>query len=506
MMAILVVLLAGCGGSPAPSKTDGSQASAPAAGAPDAAGSPGERGDLADVPEDLVTAKILAPWTGDFDGMAKRRLIRALVVYSKTFYFVDRGDQRGVSVDAIREFETAINQKLKTKALKVQVAIIPVRRDQMLTYLVEGRGDVALGNLTITPGRRKMVDFSDPAMTEVREIVVTGPSGPALQKLEDLAGKEVWVRASSSYWEHLQAANAGLRQAGRPEIKVRPADEQLEDEDILEMVNAGLLPATVVDDHLAKFWARIYPDIRPHEDIAVSTGGEIAWAFRKGSPKLAAELNAFVRTHKIGTLFGNMILQRYLQDTKWVTNASSEGELRKFRATVGLFKKYAAEYDFDWLLVAAQGYQESRLDQNVRSPVGAIGVMQVMPTTAKSPEVGIPDIHKVDRNIQAGVKYMRFMMDEYFKDAPMDRVNKALFAFASYNAGPARIARLRKEAASAGLDPNKWFNNVEVIAAKRIGRETVTYVSNIYKYYLAYKLVMAQMQERQQIKETRGKS
>jgi len=175
--------------------------------------------------------------------------------------------------------------------------------------------------------------------------------------------------------------------------------------------------------------------------------------------------------------------------------------VKKFKALVALFQKYAGQYDFDWLMIAAQAYQESGLDQGVRSPVGAIGVMQVMPTTARSREVNIPDIEKVDRNIHAGVKYMRFMMDEYFKDAPMDQVNKGLFAFACYNAGPNRIARLQREAAAAGLDPNKWFHNVEIIVAKRVGRETVTYVSNIYKYYLAFKLVQERTGQRQQAKE-----
>ena len=213
MMAILVVLLAGCGGSPAPSKTDGSQASAPAAGAPDAAGSPGERGDLADVPEDLVTAKILAPWKGDFDGMQRDGVIRALVVYSKTFYYIDQGDQHGISVEATSgnwrpsSTPSTENQSPETAF----VLIIPVRRDQLLPFLAEGRGDLALGNITVTPERQKTVAFSDPVMTGVKEILVTGPSNPVTSNLSDLGNnQEVWVRPSSSYWERLQAANAAL--------------------------------------------------------------------------------------------------------------------------------------------------------------------------------------------------------------------------------------------------------------------------------------------------------
>jgi membrane-bound lytic murein transglycosylase MltF len=154
---------------------------------------------------------------------------------------------------------------------------------------------------------------------------------------------------------------------------------------------------------------------------------------------------------------------------------------------VTLFKKYGEQYRINWLLMAAQGYQESQLDQGRRSGVGAIGVMQLMPATGKQMQVG--DITELDSNIHAGVKYVRFMVDTYYKKEPMDELNKVLFAFASYNAGPERIRSLRKEAAARHLNPNVWFDNVERVAAEHIGRETVQYVSNIYKYYIAYSLV-----------------
>ena len=179
---------------------------------------------------------------------------------------------------------------------------------------------------------------------------------------------------------------------------------------------------------------------------------------------------------------------------KYAKNAASETERRKFLAIVDLFKKYGAQYHVDYLLMAAQGYQESTLDQNVKSPVGAIGVMQVMPATGKDLKVG--DITEIEANIHAGVKYMRFMMDQYYKDDPMDDVNKMLMTFASYNAGPGRIKQLRREAEKQGLDPNVWMGNVERVASARIGRETVTYVSNIFKYYVAYKLVVANLERR----------
>jgi len=160
--------------------------------------------------------------------------------------------------------------------------------------------------------------------------------------------------------------------------------------------------------------------------------------------------------------------------------------VKKFRTLVSYFQQSGTEFDLDWVLLGAQAYQESQLDQNRRSSVGAVGIMQIKPQTAADPNVGIPNVHNARDNIRAGTKYLRFMIDRYYADAPMDRLNKGLFALASYNAGPARVSRLRQKAANTGLDPNVWFRNVEMVAAREIGRETVDYVSNIYKYYTAY--------------------
>jgi membrane-bound lytic murein transglycosylase MltF len=436
---------------------------------------------------------------GDLDQMIKRRQIRVLVVYSKTFYFLDRGRQRGTTYDTMRAFEDDLNRRLGTGHLKVQVFFIPVGRDELLPGLVSGRGDIAAANLTVTDERRQQVDFSDPLVTGVDEIVVTGPNSPSIMSAQDLSGQEVFVRKSSSYYESLVGLNAQLQKAGKPAVRLKLAPDALEDEDLLEMVNAGLIRLVVVDSHKAQFWAQIFPKIRLHPEAAVRTDGDIAWAFRKGSPKLRAAVNRFVATHKQGTSFGNQVFNRYLRSTKFVKNALDPEEVVKYERTVTLFRKYGEQYDFDWLMLTAQGYQESQLDNARRSRAGAVGIMQVLPKTGKEMQVG--DVHKLDPNIHAGTKYLRFMTDRYFQDAPMDPMDKTLFAFASYNAGPAKITQLRKQAKAAGLNPNVWFNNVERVTALRIGRETVTYVSNIFKYYVAYRLLEDERQEREQAKK-----
>jgi len=442
---------------------------------------------------------LIEKWQGDFDGMTKRREIRALVVYSKTFYFLDKGRQRGATYEQLKQFEKFVNQKLKTQTLKLRVLFIPVRRDQLIPWLVGGRGDIAAANLTIIPQRQKQVDFSDPLNSGIKELLVTGPAAPPVKTLDDLAGKDIHVRRSSSYYESLMQLNQSFQKTGKPKMNLVAADEMFEDEDLLEMVNAGLIPMIVMDSHKAQFWAQIFDNIKVRQDIAVRTGGEIAWAFRKNSPKLKAVVNEFVKDHKKGTLFGNILLKRYLRDTKYVKNSTAQEEMKKFRSMVALFEKYAGHYDFDYLMVGAMAYQESGLDQSKRSPAGAVGVMQLLPTTAADPNVGIPDIEKLDKNIHAGTKYLRFIVDRYFKDESMDDVNKMLFAFASYNAGPARVSSLRDKTAAMGLDPNVWFHNVEVVAAKEIGRETVQYVSNIYKYYIVYRRLVDQRDQKERI-------
>jgi len=440
-------------------------------------------------------------WLGDFDAMAKRRQVRVLVTYSKTFFFLDRGRQRGLSHDLLKEFEKFINKKLKTKTLKVQVVFIPVRRDQLIPGLVEGLGDLAVANLTITSQRRRQVDFSNPMRSGVEELLVSGPAAPPVTGIDDLAGQAIHVRKSSSYYESLILLNESFKKAGKPQMKLVPAAETFEDEDLLEMVNAGLIPMIVMDSHKARFWTQIFDKIQVHSDIAVRSGGEIAWAFRKNSPQLKAVVNQFVKGHKKGSLIGNMLLKRYLKSAKYIKNSISNHALQKFRQMDELFKQYAEQYDFDYLMMAAQAYQESGLDQSKKSPSGAIGVMQILPSTAADPNVNIFEIQKLENNIHAGTKYMRFIVNRYYQDEPMDDVNKMLFAFASYNAGPAKVNKLRKKAAAMGLNPDLWFHHVEVAAAKVNGRETVQYVSNIYKYYLAYRMITEQRARKQKLRK-----
>jgi len=439
--------------------------------------------------------------TGDFDKMVETRTIRALVPYSKTFYFLDGATPKGATYDMLRRFEDHLNKKLKTQHLIIHVVVIPTPRDRLIPGLAEGLGDIAAGNLTITKDRLNIVDFSNPLASGISEVLVTGPASPKVKTLSDLSNQTIHVRKSSSYYESLARLNVQLSKEGKAPIKLVEANEYLEDEDLLEMVNAGLIPMIIIDSHKGKFWAQIFNKIVLHPKIKFRENGKIAWAIRKNTPLLAAEINEFVKKNKKGTLHGNMIFTQYLKNTKYVENTFDKDARKRFNESIKFFKKYADKYEFDWLMLAALAFQESTIDQSKRSHLGAVGVMQILPTTAKDKNVNIPDIENIDSNIHAGTKYLRFMMDRYFNDPKINKLNRVLLTFASYNAGPAKISRLRKEAIDMGLDPNRWFRNVEVVAAKRIGKETVQYVSNIFKYYIAYRLILGKEDLKAKIKK-----
>ena len=429
--------------------------------------------------------------TGDLNSMVKRRRIRALVFYSRTGFFYVNGRPQGINYEALRAFEQFVNQKLQTGKQRVQVTFIPIRPDQAESALSQGVGDLIAYGLVVTPEREKKFAFSVPIATNIKQIVVTGKDFGQANTLQDLSGKKIYVNPLSTYYGNLQKVNVSLRQQGKPPILVEKADANLGDEDLLEMVNAGIIPATVTITERANLWASVLPNITAHPDLVIAGQQDLAWGMRKNNPELKAVVDEFVTTHGLGTSFGNTLMRRYLQNTKWIKNPTTAAEIKKFNENIAYFKKYSAEYSMDYLLVVAQGYQESMLNQSARNG-GAVGIMQVKPALAAAPPISVHNVTTAQNNIEAGVKMLHSIEEKYFSDPKIDPMNRLLLTFAAYNAGPTRIAALRRQAAAQGLDPNVWFGNVELVVAQSVGQTTVQYVSNIYKYYVAYKLVVQQ--------------
>jgi membrane-bound lytic murein transglycosylase MltF len=308
------------------------------------------------------------------------------------------------------------------------------------------------------------------------------------------------VRKSSSYYESLLELNQRLKQKGLKPVRIQKADEELETEDILELVNSGAVKITVSDSHLATIWSKIFHDITLRTDLKVKENRKIAWMVRKNNPLLRESLNKFLKTHKKGTLLGNIYFNRYYKNTKWIKNPLSKSERIKLERYKRLFKKYARIYGFDRMLIMALAYQESGLDNNKKSHIGAVGVMQILPRTAADKRIGISDVHKVENNIHAGVKYLAFLRDRYFNEKQLRERDRVRFALAAYNAGPAKIKKARALARKMGLNPDRWFRNVEMAVLKIVGQETVRYVSNINKYYLLFKAAFQWEKVRQEKK------
>jgi membrane-bound lytic murein transglycosylase MltF len=450
-----------------------------------------------------AVAALPAPFglhTDDLDAMLKRRNIRALVMINPIDFFYTNGQPMGVVYEALREFESFVNQKMKTGALKVQVTFIPVRVDQAEAALTQGVGDLVGAAIVITPERQKRVAFTVPLRADLKQVIVTGANFGTVSSLDDLGGKQVYANPLSVNYQNLQQVNDGLQKAGKQPIVIKAVDKYLLDDDLVQMVNAGLIPATVSRLERAELWSKILPNVTVHSDLVIASGEQVAMAVRKDNPQLKQLLDEFVGPRAAGTSFGNTLLRRYLQNTKWVRNSTSPEEMKKFAELSTLFKQYAGQYNFDYLMIMAQGYQESLLDQRKRNPSGSVGIMQVIPKYAAASPINVPDVATPANNILAGVKMLRNIEDQYFNDPKLDPIDKTLMVFASYNAGPNRIARLRQQAAQQGLDPNKWFGNVELMVAKDVGQETVTYVGNVYKYYVAYKLALEQSRTQSQAK------
>jgi membrane-bound lytic murein transglycosylase MltF len=415
--------------------------------------------------------------TYDLNKLKQQKIIRALVV-------------PGLIVKLLANYEKELNKGIKKEDQKTRIVYIPVDFDDLIPGLLAGKGDIAAGFLTITDERKKLVAFASGHSLSVSELIVTNQNSDAsLSKLEDLAGRSIYVVKGSSYIEHLHQLNSKLANKNLKTIRIIEAPAYLTSEDILEMLNAGAIDITVVDDYKANLWAKVLPNIQVRNELVVNDSGSIGWAIRKNNPVLKKHLEDFAKKVKKGTLHGNIIFNQYYGRDQKLENLKLDEEREKYRKHVDIFKKYGKQYEIDHFKLIAQGYQESTLNQNLTSHRGAVGIMQLLPSTAADKNVAINNIDKLENNIHAGAKYMNFLRTRYFSSPDIAPEDQMFFSWAAYNAGPANVRKMRNLAEKMGLNKNVWFKNVEIAAGKLIGTETVRYVANIYKYYSTYLLL-----------------
>lgn len=442
-------------------------------------------------PESIsIDERIELNFIGDLDEIRKRRILRVLVSQSRTnFFYTDKGT-RGIEHDLMKEFEDYLNRGPLRERYKTHVVFLPLPFEQLIDHLVQGHGDIAAAGLTITQEREQLVNFTHPYIKNVNEILVTHKNNQTeLTDIRQLSGQRVLIVSNSSYAVQLQIVNQALGAQGLEPIEIVLGESGLEAEDILELVNSELFDYTVVDSHIAKIYHNIFPNLKLVENFVFRNGGQIGWAINKNLPKLEATLNHFIdRYARPGKFLGNSLFRKYFENPFWIRKPINFSLLGEKPCLEYYFEKYASFYDFDPYLIQAQAYQESRFRQNLVSPKNARGIMQIKPSTARSKIVGIRDISKPEDNIHAGVRYLAYLHDEYFDKPEYTPDEQMNFSLAAYNAGPGRIRQLQRIAKRKGLDPHKWFYNVEVIARNEIGHETVNYVTEIQKRKIAFKL------------------
>ncbi|SFR53055.1 transporter substrate-binding domain-containing protein [Thiomicrospira sp. ALE5] len=442
--------------------------------------------------------RLTQPFLGDLDEMRERRLIRVLISYNRTHYFMAEHGKLGLEYEFLRAYEQTLNRGPLQQRYQTHLVFIPTPFDQLFDALNEGRGDIIAAGLTITETRKNLALFTLPYISGVNEILISHINAPHIERLEDLSGRRVMVVAQSSYMVNLLLANQALGRLGLQPIDIMTAPSMLDAEDILELVNTQIVDFTVADDHIAQAWSSVLPNLLLHPHIRFHQEGQIAWAVRNNNPQLLESLNNFIeRQARPGRYLSNVLFNKYFNDNSWLETADITLEnFDRLSQLRPYFELYADFYDLDWLLIAAVAFQESRFRNHLTSGRGAVGIMQIRPSTAAAPPINIHDINDLEHNIHAGTKYLAYLKHQVFAGPDYTAEESLNFALAAYNAGQTRVRQLQREAEREGLNPYIWFYNVEQIARRRIGHETVNYVLSVQRHKTTFTSTLSLVQER----------
>ncbi len=421
--------------------------------------------------------------TDDFDAIKQRKVLRVLLRNNASSYFLYKGELMGFEYEMARAFA-------KEHGLRLEVVVPPSHRE-LLTWLVEGRADLGIGFLNPTASRKALgITFSMPYNQEYQHVVVA--KDDPIDSIDGIDARSFHVRRTSAYWEALDR----LKQQGH-RFSLQAAAENLETEQLIKAVGSGEIDATLADAHIL--------DIELAKGTPVKSAFTIgeerpqAVAIRRQNPQLVDAINDFIRK-TVKTEFYNVLYTKYFKSRTSIKRLA-RGRIEsleddRLSPWDKLTQKHAETYGFDWRLITAQMYQESRFNPEAESFAGARGLMQLMPRTAKS--VGIQDIDDPDSNIKAGVRYLDWLRDRFKEEMPLSE--KTWFILASYNAGHGHVSDAQRLARQKGWDHNRWFNHTEkamlLLSQKNYyqkarygyvdGNEPVNYVWNIRNRFEAY--------------------
>lgn len=430
-------------------------------------------------------------WAGSYDDMLRQRRVRLAVEYDRTLYFSNAGRPYGLAIEIARDLSKWLSSrhadKLQHQSLNVQ--IVPVPKGDTLLALSNDQADIALGQFHIEHLENAPTDLIiKSSAILLKEILVTGKDDRFTHQISSLDGLEVRAAYPESFYSGLKHWNNHLLAEGKSPIKLLTWPQGLEDEDMLQMVNAGLINAIFISDWKAVLWQSVLPNIMVHRDITFQNAGTIGWALNKSNADLAIDIESFVQEWVANDGMRSFRTDSFKSKLRALKNPTNEPDWSRFEKLWPIFEKYGKQFNLDPFMLAALGYQETGLIPVQTGMGGAVGVMQLMPSTGSS--MGVGDIHQVDANIHAAAKLMDVMLKQYFSDADFTTQNRTLFAIASYNAGPNAIAGLRKFAKNQGFNPDAWLGNVEIVAAEKLGVNVMTYVRNVFKYFVIYSYAM----------------
>ncbi len=440
------------------------------------------------------------PVKTDLDQILKRGEITAITGYNAYSYFIYKGRAMGYDYDLLKQFAEHLHLKLR----------IIIERDihKMFDMLNEGKGDLIAFNLTVTKERTKQVAFTHANHTTRQVLVQRKPKNWRKMKLHniekrlirstlDLEGKTIYVESGSSYISRLKHLSDEIGS----DINIVEADPNATTEDLIKMVAYGKIDYTVADENVAKLNQSFYTNIDVKTPISFPQ--KIAWAVRKTSPKLLKVINHWLDSIKTTTEY-YVVYKKYFNDRRLIRTRINS----KFYSYTGgkisqyddIIKEYAEKLGWDWRLLASLIYQESEFNSNAKSWAGAVGLMQLLPVTAKS--YGAVNPYEPHQSLAAGYKYLKWL-DKYWSKFIPDKKERIKFVLASYNIGFGHIQDARRLAEKYGANPNIWDNNVEVYLLKKSdpkyyndplvkngycsGIETVEYIREIFNRYSHYK-------------------
>lgn len=408
-------------------------------------------------------------------------VLRVLVNQSRNSSGEIKGEAIGVENVRLRAFERYLNRDGSKRPIRLK--LIPRAKDQLLAALQRGDGDlVAPGELLEASGMRQ-VGRSRAVVADVPLVLVTRQGANRLQRLEQLSGRSVALPAGSAAGLALNALNRQLIGSGKAPVAIEWVDPTLAVEDVLEMVQAGIFPATAVEQTIAERWARVMPKLRVENRLRLAEPSDMHWFMRKEASMLLATADRFLQGYKAPANQDAAFERAYrrLYRVQQPLDRTGRQRLEKVRPTL---QRHARQQDFDWLNLAALAFKESTLDPAARGASGATGLMQVTPATARA--MGVKDFAQLDGNVLASARYLANIRRSFFSSPRLNERERMAFVLAGYNLGPQRVQSMRAEARRRGLNPDQWFFQVERIAMETMGMGVVSYVNSVNKYYLAY--------------------